>query len=270
MGIYNLSQNNPFHLVSTSPWPLFSNVSLFFDDIFVGSQNILSNFIVNNLWYCYLFLIFIFSILLTTLLFILVSHTQKGYSVKMNNLPKNENSKKRKSGNENENSRKKGKSENGDSGSPNERKFKVYFPQEDEETKSYRRYMVKYDRYIRENQFDPRGTRKQVEDTFPSLYSEYKKYKVYNPELNWEKLTEIFYCTWNKKPYGSKIYADSDAGFAAAFDYLKVKKPVIEKGDSKADLLRVSSSLWKTALKNVDFTTYEKYIKIIDNVVNKR
>lgn len=268
MLIKYLNQNNPFHLSLPSPWPPFNNVSLFFNDIFVGSQNISFSFLLNNLWYCYLFLIF--SILLTILLFILVSHAQKGYSVKMNNLPNNENSKKRKSGNENENSRKKGKSGNGDSGSPNERKFKLFFPEEDEETKLYRRYMIKYDRYLREEKFDPIGTRKQVEDTFPSLYSEYKKSKVYNPELEWEKLTDIYYCTWNKRPFGSKIYSDNNAGFAAAFDYLKIKKPVIEKGDSKADLLRVSNALWKSASKNVEFTTFEKYIKIIDNVVNKR
>jgi hypothetical protein len=94
----------------------------------------------------------------------------------MNNLPNNENSKKRKRKSEN--------GDSGDSGSPNESKPKVFFPKEDEETNSYRHYMVKYDSYVRDEiSFDPLGTRKQVEDTFPSLYSEYKKYKAFNPEL---------------------------------------------------------------------------------------
>ncbi|BCS58839.1 hypothetical protein Aspvir_mt0036 (mitochondrion) [Aspergillus viridinutans] len=251
------NQNNPFHFVSPSPWPSFDNVPLFFNDIFVGLQNILSSFIVNNLWYCYLFLIFIFSILLTILLFILVSHAQKGYSVKMNNLPNNENSKKRKSENENENSRKKRKSENGDSGSPNESKLKLFFSKEDEETNSYRRYMVKYETYRIKNKFDPRGTEEQVKDTFSSLYSEYKKYKGNNPELEWEKLTDIYYCTWNKLPFGCKIYSDTDQSFAAAFKNLKIGRQPM------------SSALWKKAMKDVDYTTFEKYIKIIDNVVNK-
>ena len=107
--VYQSIQFNPFYLVSPGSYPLFTNISLFFDNLFIGLQNILSSFINNNLWYCYILLIFIFSILLIILLFILVIDRQKGYSVKMNNLPNNDNSKKRKRKSENGNSRKKGK-----------------------------------------------------------------------------------------------------------------------------------------------------------------
>nr|AFD95942.1 hypothetical protein NFIA_m0390 [Aspergillus fischeri] len=252
---YQSIQFNPFHLVSPS---LFSKGLLFYNDLFVGLQNILSSFIDSNLWYYYLFLIFIFSILLTILLFILVIQTQKGYSVKMNNLPKNENSKKRKR-----------KSENGDSGSPKESKPKLFFPKEDEDTNSYRHYMVKYDSYVRDEiSFDPIGTRKQVEDTFPSLYSEYKKHKVNNPDLEWGKLTDIYYCTWNKRPFGSYKYSGDDQGFAAVFEYMERRKALVESGRVKGNL-PMASSMCKKAWGNIDFTTYEKYIKIIDNVANK-
>jgi cobalamin biosynthesis protein CobT len=114
----------------------------------------------------------------------------------MNNLPKNENSKKRKRKSETGNSKKKGKSGNGDSDSPdknengdsdspdkNKNKAKVFFPHQDEETKSFRYYMEKYDTCVRKNELCPRGTRKEVEDRFHSLYSEYKKWKPFNPEL---------------------------------------------------------------------------------------
>ncbi len=254
--VYQSIQFNPFQLVSPSPWPLFTKSLLFYKDLFIGLQNILSSFINNNLWYCYILLIFIFSILLTILLFILVIDRQKGYSVKMNNLPNNENSKKRKSGNE-------------DSSSPKENKPKLFFPKEDEDTNSYRHYMVKYDSYVRnEVSFDPIGTRKQVEDTFPSLYSEYKKYKVNNPDLEWGKLTDIYYCTWNKRPFGSYKYSGDDEGFAAVFEYMERRKVLIESGRVKGNL-SMASSMCKKAWGNIDFTTYEKYIKIIDNVVNK-
>lgn len=255
--VYQSIQFNPFYLVSPGSYPLFTNISLFFDNLFIGLQNILSSFINNNLWYCYILLIFIFSILLTILLFILVIDRQKGYSVKMNNLPNNENSKKRKSGNE-------------DSSSPKENKPKLFFPKEDEDTNSYRHYMVKYDSYVRnEVSFDPIGTRKQVEDTFPSLYSEYKKHKPNNPDLEWEKLTEVFFSTWDRQPFGNRCYADTDRGFEQAWEYMKNKLHWIEMGLSKGKTLE-ASALWKKALSNVDFTTYEKYIKILDNVVNRR
>ena len=256
--LYQLIQFNSFYLVSSS---LFSKGLLFYNDLFVGLQNILSSFLDSNLWYYYLFLIFIISILLTILLFILITHTQKGYSVKMNNLPNNENSKKRKRKSEN--------GDSGDSGSPNESKPKVFFPKEDEETNSYRHYMVKYDSYVRDEiSFDPLGTRKQVEDTFPSLYSEYKKYKAFNPELEWGKLTDIYYCTWNKRPFGSYKYSGDDQGFAAVFEYMERRKALVESGRIKGNL-PMASSMCKKAWGNIDFTTYEKYIKIIENVANK-
>ncbi|BCS51514.1 hypothetical protein Asppvi_mt00037 (mitochondrion) [Aspergillus pseudoviridinutans] len=276
---------NPFHLVSPSPWPQFTNISLFnlnlsassfkhghlagFDNMFVGSQNILSSLIVNNLSYCYLFLIFIFSILLTILLFILVTHIQKGYSVKMNNLPKNENSKKRKRKSENENSKKKGKSGNGDSGdsgSPKKNKFKLlYYSEEDEETKFYNHYMEKYYEWVAEDELCPRGTINQVEDSFLELYSEYKRHKVYNPELQWEKLTEIYFSTWDKQPFGNKIYADTDRGFEKAFEFMVAKRYWIDTGFKRGKVLE-ASGLWKKALANVDYTTFEKYINILNNL----
>nr|AFD95941.1 hypothetical protein NFIA_m0370 [Aspergillus fischeri] len=270
---YQSIQFNPFQLVSPWPWPVFTSISLFFNNLFVGLQNILSSFINNNLWYCYLFLIFIFSILLAILLFILVIQTQKGYSVKMNNLPKNENSKKRKRKSENGNSRKKGKSENGDSGSPdkneNKPKPKVFFPKEDEETQSYKYYMQKYDICVKKNELCPRGTRKEVEDNFHNLYSEYKKHKPTNPDLDWEKLTEVYYSTWDRQPFGNRRYADTERGFEQAYEYMKNKARLIEMGHSKGKILE-ASALWKKALGNVEFTTFKKYIEILDIIVNKR
>ena len=59
--VYQSIQFNPFYLVSPGSYPLFTNISLFFDNLFIGLQNILSSFINNNLWYCYILLIFIFS-----------------------------------------------------------------------------------------------------------------------------------------------------------------------------------------------------------------
>nr|BCT22251.1 hypothetical protein ALT_mt0037 [Aspergillus lentulus] len=292
-------QNHPFHLELPSLLPLFTSISLFFKNLFIGLQNILSGFIDNNLiiglqnilsgfidnnliiglqnilssfidsnlWYCYL--IFIFSILLTILLFILIIHAQKGYSVKMNNLPNNENSKKRKRKSETGNSRKKAKSENGDSGdsgSPdkNENKPKFFFPKEDEETKSYRCYMEKYDTCVRKNELCPRGTRKDVQDTFPSLYSEYKKYKPFNPDLEWENLTEVYFSTWDRQAFGLKRYADTDIGFMKAFDYMEDKKWWIITKHSKGKVIE-ASPLWKRAMAN-DFTTFKKYIEILDNL----
>ena len=277
--VYQSIQFNPFYLVSPGSYPLFTNISLFFDNLFIGLQNILSSFINNNLWYCYILLIFIFSILLTILLFILVIDRQKGYSVKMNNLPNNDNSKKRKRKSENGNSRKKGKgkSGNGDSDSPDKdgdkpkpiTKPKLFLPKKDEETQAYECYMKKYDTSNKKNELSPIGTRKQVKDTFPSLYSEYKKHKPNNPDLEWEKLTEVFFSTWDRQPFGNRCYADTDRGFEQAWEYMKNKLHWIEMGLSKGKTLE-ASALWKKALSNVDFTTYEKYIKILDNVVNRR
>lgn len=276
--VYQSIQFNPFYLVSPGSYPLFTNISLFFDNLFIGLQNILSSFINNNLWYCYILLIFIFSILLIILLFILVIDRQKGYSVKMNNLPNNDNSKKRKRKSENGNSRKKGKgkSGNGDSDSPDKdgdkpkpiTKPKLFLPKKDEETQAYECYMKKYDTSNKKNELSPIGTRKQVKDTFPSLYSEYKKHKPNNPDLEWGKLTDIYYCTWNKRPFGSYKYSGDDEGFAAVFEYMERRKVLIESGRVKGNL-SMASSMCKKAWGNIDFTTYEKYIKIIDNVANK-
>ena len=47
--VYQSIQFNPFYLVSPGSYPLFTNISLFFDNLFIGLQNILSSFINNNL-----------------------------------------------------------------------------------------------------------------------------------------------------------------------------------------------------------------------------
>jgi hypothetical protein len=47
--LYQSIQLNPFHLLSPSSWPLFTSISLFFNNLFIGLQNILSGFIDNNL-----------------------------------------------------------------------------------------------------------------------------------------------------------------------------------------------------------------------------
>ena len=241
------------------------------NDLFKGIDNIFSSFIVNNL-----FLILIFSILLTILLFILVNHAnaQKGY--KMNNLP---DSKKRKSENENENSRK-GNFESGDSGSngdngdsgSNKDKPKLFLPKEEDDKNScYRYYMVRYDTSIREKNIKFLGTRNEVEDTFPSLYSEYKKYKVDNPELDWKKLTDLYYCTWEKYPLGNTRYRVNDEGFKVAFKYLNRKQTDAWKEGIMDDYFHNTGPMWRQALRKnkKDLTTFNKYIEIIENIANK-
>jgi hypothetical protein len=46
------------------------------------------------------------------------------------------------------------------------------------------------------------------------------------------------------------------------------RKALVESGRIKGNL-PMASSMCKKAWGNIDFATYEKYIKIIDNVANK-
>ena len=225
------------------------------NNLFKGIDNILSSFIVNNL-----FLILIFSILLTILLFILVNHPQKGYSVKMNNLPN---------------------SNNGNSGSNNGNSDfnwikSLLFLNEADEHSCLNYYEAKYEFLTKEKKIEFISTKEQIQDTFPSLYSEYKKSKVNNPELNWKKLTDIYYCTWEKRPLGSWRYEGNDKGFKEAYLYMERKKRAIDRviifnKTLPKDPFKNTGFLWKQAFdeSNLTTTTFKKYMEILDNITKE-
>jgi len=264
------------------------------NNLFKGIDNILSSNIVNNL-----FLILIFSILLIILLFILVNHPQKGYSVKMNNLPNSNNgnsgsnngnnfpssnngnnfpnSNNGNSGSNNGNSG----SNNGNSGSNNGNSDFNWieaqlFLNEADENSCLNHYKAKYKYLTIEKHIEFISTEQQIQDSFPSLYSEYKKSKVYNPELNWRKLTDLSFCTWEKRPLGCWRYAGNDIGYSEAYTYLERKKRAIDRAilynkPLPNDPFRNTGSFWKQTLddSNITTTTFKKYMDILENTTKR-